>query len=693
MKAKRIISCILMLLMLASLIPAGFAATSGPYNPNPDPDPGNYVVPDDNSQQPSAGDNGNSSARTHNWQNLKTELEATCTSYGMATQVCYDCGATQTVYTNMLPHSWGEWEITARATDHTAGERQRTCEVCGKTESEKYYLEGTVLPGSSGEEVEELQDLLNENGIPAPKDGEYGDATREAVREAQRRNGLEVDGIAWLQTVNHLQHRWGDWEVLREPTLTKPGLQHRICEICGYDEKEEFIDGLGPGARGDFVRDLQEILAALGYYDGRIDGDYGDGVRQAVERWQRDHGMEPTGIVDRDTLNQIIEEYLDFIRQQRQDDEEDGEEPEDEDEPPEDDGKDEDEFEKSTSEIPDGIQKQALGVTAPKKAACHVEYLFLSEPENGEYYQKGESIKYLWLLVNDGDINITAEEFFYCREDNLGKQSNAASVFIEPGSSMQFSTPLPGGGRSFKPGYLVKESDLISGEYNDAVFAEVVFENGEIQYPKAELHVQIGSQKSKVSASFWARSLTEPKNGLFYTEGEQVNYDFVLENTCSTGLNYKVYDNHVVFTTPSYAVNTVYTYKPAKGYLEPLGGATFGLTNYKLPHTVTAKECDEEKYIGRGEIAACTFDNGAKRTYIAIPEFPCGIEEPGATVEIVETSHPENDAYYVKGEEITYDVVLSNTGNLNMFHGEVYLSVEGSAPASVGSVSLAPGAS
>ena len=57
-------------------------------------------------------------------------------------------------------------------------------------------MEGTVLPGSSGEEVEELQDLLNENGIPAPKDGEYGDATREAVREAQRRNGLEVDGIA-----------------------------------------------------------------------------------------------------------------------------------------------------------------------------------------------------------------------------------------------------------------------------------------------------------------------------------------------------------------------------------------------------------------------------------------------------------------------------------------------------------------
>ena len=141
-------------------------------------------------------------------------MEATCTSYGMATQVCYDCGATRTVYTDMLPHTWGEWEITVYATDHTAGEKQRTCEVCGKVDTKKYYLEGTVLPGSTGEEVLELQDLLNQNGIPAPRDGEYGDATREAVREAQRRNGFEVDGIAWLQTVNHLQHRYGDWEVL-----------------------------------------------------------------------------------------------------------------------------------------------------------------------------------------------------------------------------------------------------------------------------------------------------------------------------------------------------------------------------------------------------------------------------------------------------------------------------------------------
>ena len=90
MKVKRLVCALLVLLMLASLIPASFAATSGPYNPSPN-----------NPPQPAAGD----SVHTHNWQFLKTVEEATCTSYGQVTEVCYDCGTIQTIYTNMLPHS------------------------------------------------------------------------------------------------------------------------------------------------------------------------------------------------------------------------------------------------------------------------------------------------------------------------------------------------------------------------------------------------------------------------------------------------------------------------------------------------------------------------------------------------------------------------------------------------------------
>ena len=160
MKAKRIISCILMLLMLVSLMPAGFAEV-GDWDPT-----NNGVYPDWQSAtgqgqgttpaQPSQNNSGSSSGgHTHNWQLFETVREATCTQYGKIRMICYGCGELSEIYTEMIPHSWGEWEILTEPTDHSAGERQHTCQVCGKTEKEAYYLPGTLLPGDSGQAVTE----------------------------------------------------------------------------------------------------------------------------------------------------------------------------------------------------------------------------------------------------------------------------------------------------------------------------------------------------------------------------------------------------------------------------------------------------------------------------------------------------------------------------------------------------------
>ena len=50
------------------------------------------------------------------------------------------------------------------------------------------------------------------------------------------------------------------------------------------------------GARGPSVVALQRALARLGYYSGRIDGDYGPGTESAVSRFQTDSGLTPDGI-------------------------------------------------------------------------------------------------------------------------------------------------------------------------------------------------------------------------------------------------------------------------------------------------------------------------------------------------------------------------------------------------------------
>lgn len=63
-----------------------------------------------------------------------------------------------------------------------------------------------IKRGAWGQRVRDLQAALNGAGItPALKaDGDYGPATEAAVREYQRRKGLQIDGVAGPQTLSAL---------------------------------------------------------------------------------------------------------------------------------------------------------------------------------------------------------------------------------------------------------------------------------------------------------------------------------------------------------------------------------------------------------------------------------------------------------------------------------------------------------
>ena len=62
---------------------------------------------------------------------------------------------------------------------------------------------------------------------------------------------------------------------------------------------------LGPGSRGDEVKDLQRRLYTLGYYRASIDGTYGPETELAVSQFQRDVGFAATGFVDPATWQRI----------------------------------------------------------------------------------------------------------------------------------------------------------------------------------------------------------------------------------------------------------------------------------------------------------------------------------------------------------------------------------------------------
>ena len=61
------------------------------------------------------------------------------------------------------------------------------------------------------------------------------------------------------------------------------------------------------GDKGDEVRRLQEELARYGYYEGDIDGVYGNQTRRAVEQFQYQHGLSSDGMAGRVTLTVLYE--------------------------------------------------------------------------------------------------------------------------------------------------------------------------------------------------------------------------------------------------------------------------------------------------------------------------------------------------------------------------------------------------
>ncbi len=61
-----------------------------------------------------------------------------------------------------------------------------------------------------------------------------------------------------------------------------------------------------PGEKGDTVMELQAALQSLGFYEGKLDGDYGNGTELAVKAFQKSKKLEEDGIAGQATLTLIF---------------------------------------------------------------------------------------------------------------------------------------------------------------------------------------------------------------------------------------------------------------------------------------------------------------------------------------------------------------------------------------------------
>ena len=141
--------------------------------------------------------------------------------------------------------------------------------------------------GCTGDAVKTLQDKLNALGYNSGSvDGIFGAKTYAAVTAFQKANSLGVDGIVGKLT-------WGKLYGV------SPAMPVETTTVVGRPM-------VSYGSRGDAVRKLQELLNALGYDCGSVDGIFGSKTKAAVLAFQKANGLGADGIVGPLTWGKLV---------------------------------------------------------------------------------------------------------------------------------------------------------------------------------------------------------------------------------------------------------------------------------------------------------------------------------------------------------------------------------------------------
>ncbi|MBD2345068.1 peptidoglycan-binding domain-containing protein [Anabaena subtropica] len=209
---------------------------------------------------------------------------------------------------------------------------------------------GDLRLGSRGSAVSQLQQNLRRLGhFNGPNTGYFGSATQQAVIKFQRANRIAADGIVGSQTAQAIRNATtgnvgGEYPVLSEgstgPAVTR--LQQRLRQLGYFNANPtgnfrgitrdaviafqrnaglpvtgvvnvqtwNALDGVSqapnrPGLSTQQVRDLQQRLRDLGYFNSNPTGTIGAMTRDAIIRFQRDYRLTADGIADLQILQAV----------------------------------------------------------------------------------------------------------------------------------------------------------------------------------------------------------------------------------------------------------------------------------------------------------------------------------------------------------------------------------------------------
>ena len=163
--------------------------------------------------------------------------------------------------------------------------------------------------GASGEEVKKLQTRLTELGYYTGKiTGNYKENTQKSVRGFQEAAGLTPTGAADIQT---LQMLYDSGAAAKGSGAEEEKDLSAYLVGSGTDGETTaaatpFTKKLKSGSRGTAVKQLQQRLTDLGYYEGPVSGNFAKLTLRAVKAVQTQNGIRATGQVDEATWNVIF---------------------------------------------------------------------------------------------------------------------------------------------------------------------------------------------------------------------------------------------------------------------------------------------------------------------------------------------------------------------------------------------------
>lgn len=89
------------------------------------------------------------------------------------------------------------------------------------------------------------------------------------------------------------------------PALALAGLL-LMTSGCGQNESPQAVTAaITIGTQSDTVKTIQKKLKDWGYFDGAVDGIFGEQTRQAVIRFQKKNGLSADGVVGKQTLEAL----------------------------------------------------------------------------------------------------------------------------------------------------------------------------------------------------------------------------------------------------------------------------------------------------------------------------------------------------------------------------------------------------